>query len=176
MRFSDHVSVSNNSLIFVSLEHCSLEFKLELLAFSSGPESFLLLLPPRLPTVPNPKTFGCLQEEAGMRLQSRIQRSSAPVFFSFSFWGFESYIAAFLHWSFCCCYCCTLTRGERETHTWPQQRALCPVCCWCTWYLSSVLVHLDPSQAVVVVVGFRSREREREVCTKYYISYCEIQE
>jgi len=85
MRFSDHVSVSNNSLIFVSLEHCSLEFKLELLAFSSGPESFLLLLPPRLPTVPNPKTFGCLQEEAGMRLQSRIQRSSAPVFFLFLF-------------------------------------------------------------------------------------------
>jgi hypothetical protein len=39
---------------------------------------------------------------------------------------------------------------------------LCPVWCWCTWYLSSVSVHLDPFQAVVVVAGFRSRERERE--------------
>jgi hypothetical protein len=38
---------------------------------------------------------------------------------------------------------------------------LYPVCRWCTWYLSSVLVHLDPFQAVVVVAGFRSRERER---------------
>jgi hypothetical protein len=60
MRFSDHVSVSNNSLIFVSLEHCSLEFKLELQAFCSGRESFLVLLPPRLPTLPNPKNVWVL--------------------------------------------------------------------------------------------------------------------
>jgi len=108
-----------------------------------------------------------------MRLQSRIQRSSAPVFFLFLF-GVSS--CTLLHSSTGASAAAAAPwQEERETHTWPQQQALCPVCCWCTWYLSSVLVHLDPSQAVVVVVGFRSRERE-EVCTKYYISYCEIQE
>jgi hypothetical protein len=60
MRFSDHVSVSNNSLIFVSLEHCSLEFKLELLAFSSGRESCIIFVTPRISTVPNPKNVWVL--------------------------------------------------------------------------------------------------------------------